>query len=271
MKMINNIQIESVTQLLSAIKEDTKNWTHTGFAKPWFRGHTKTSYKLLPAILRNGNEKYEVKITTKFRLIAPGFSSTPETNRIDQWLFLMQHHRTPTRLLDWSESPLIAAFFATIKASKTYEEISDDAAIFALDPVALNKQSGFDFFPNTWIQSSVLQTIKFAFGTQEEPVDGKRIPYLEYPTAVYPSTIHSRIKSQKGCFTLHGSDRRDFEAIFANRALIKENQLIKYVIPKEKIEGFFSELNDFGITYSNLFPDLDGLAKELKYQFKIVE
>ena len=98
--MINNIQIKSFVQLLSAIIEDNKNWKHTGFAKPWFRGHTKTLYELLPAILRNGDKKYEVEITTKFRFVAPGFSSTPETNRIDQWLFFMQYHRTPTRLLD---------------------------------------------------------------------------------------------------------------------------------------------------------------------------
>jgi hypothetical protein len=33
---------------------------------------------------------------------------------------------------------------------------------------------------------------------------------------------------------------------------------------------FFSEVNDFGITYSTLFPDLDGLAKDLKFRFKIL-
>jgi len=263
---------KSVSQVLEKIKEDTKDWTHNGIGKPWFRGHTRANYKLLPAILRKGNEKYEFEITNLFRLVAPGYSATPETDRIDQWLFLMQHHRVPTRLLDWTESPLIAVFFATIKALELNKEIKEDAAVYALDPIVLNKQSGFDFFPNTWTQNSVLQTIKFAFGTEKEPIyiDGKKISFLEDPIAIYPSIIHSRIKSQKGCFTLHGNDKRDIEAIFSNQSLLKDNRLIKYIIPKEMVIDFFSEVNDFGITYSTLFPDLDGLAKDLKFRFKIL-
>ena len=266
-KTINNL-----FEYLKNINKDTKEWTHNGFAKPWFRGLSNKKYILLPSILRNGNDKFEFQITKKFRLVAPGFGETPETNRIDQWLFLMQHLELPTRLLDWSESPLVAAFFATLKAIYK-NDIKNNASVFAIDPIELNKISiGEEDFPVTWVQNKVLQTIKFAFNTQEEQVfinnQYIKISYSELPIAIYPSTVHSRIKAQKGCFTLHGSDKRDFETIFKD-TLIKRERLIKYIIPKDKIINFHNELNDAGISYSILFPDLDGLAKELKYQFGI--
>ena len=267
--------ISSIQDLLACVADDTKAWTRDGFAKPWFRGVTDARcHKLLPSILRDGNERHEFDLTRKFRLMAPGFGPTPDRDHLDQWLFLMQHHRAPTRLLDWTESPLVAAFFATENAAKK-SAVDQDAAVYALDPMALNRESGVSdksgkaFFPNTWVQSSVLQTIKFAFGTQDELVNGRQIPYLEWPAAIYPSTVHARVTSQRSCFTLHGSDDRDFEAIFCDKSLITNKRLIKYRIPKENVNSVFGELSDLGITNAALFPDLDGLARELKHSFGI--
>jgi len=200
--------------------------------------------------------------------MAPGFGVALETGRLDRWLFLMQHHRAPTRLLDWTESLLVAAFFATEKAAVD-EFVNSDAAVFALDPIALNEAAGLEHFPVTWTQNPIVQTIKFAFGTQDKLVDGKKIKYLEVPSAIYPSTIHARLASQKGCFTLHGADKRDFESIFTGCPLMQEKRLIKYVIPKENVFKIFQEVWDLGITYTTLFPDLDGLAKELRHSFRI--
>lgn len=266
--------ISSIQDLLACVADDTKAWTRDGFAKPWFRGVTDARcHKLLPSILRDGNERHEFDLTRKFRLMAPGFGPTPDRDHLDQWLFLMQHHRAPTRLLDWTESPLVAAFFATENAAKK-SAVDQDAAVYALDPMALNRESdviekGKAIFPNTWVQSSVLQTIKFAFGTQDELVNGKPISYLELPAAIYPSTVHARVTSQRSCFTLHGNDKRDFEAIFRGKSLITEKHLIKYRIPREKVDKVFSELSELGITYASLYPDLDGLARELKHSFRI--
>lgn len=261
--------IDSIHHLISHVADDTKDWIRDGFAKPWFRGVTDAyHHKLLPSVLRGNNKQHEFQLTRKFRLMAPGFGATPETGRLDQWLFLMQHHLAPTRLLDWTESLLAAAFFATEKAAQR-NGVENDAAIYGLDPIALNKESGIDFFPVTWTQGSVLQTIKFAFGTQDEPVDGLRIACLQVPVAIYPSTVHARISSQRSGFTLHGSDDRDFEAVFSDKPLIQEKRLIKYRIPKDSVETVFKQVSELGINYATLFPDLDGLARELRCCFGI--
>jgi hypothetical protein len=264
--------ISSVKELLERVESDTTGWSHSGFAKAWFRGVTDVRYELVPRILRNDNAKHEFDLTKKFRLLARGYGPTPETDRLDEWLFLMQHHGAPTRLLDWSENPLVAAFFAAEHAA-TEINVDRDAAIYALDPVALNKPLVCSTrgapFPYTWVQGPVLQTIKIAFGTEKEPVDGKDMAPLETPIAIYPPTIHARIASQRGCFTLHGSDPLSFEKIVAAQSLITSGYLKKYRVPKEHVPSLFRELSDLGITYASLFPDLDGLSKELRYSFRI--
>lgn len=269
---MNEIPIKNLPDLLEKIRDVTATWTKVGFARPWFRGQSDASNPPLPSIFREGNEIHEFHLSTNFRLVAPDFGLTPETGRIDQWLFLMQHVGLPTRLLDWTESPLAAAFFSTEKAAS--QTIKNDAAIWAIDPIELNTLSGIEDFPNTWAPGSIRQTIQIAWRTKDEPTflpSGERILYktCEYPVAIYPSSVHPRISRQKSCFTLHGTDKRDFETILSNKTITSKSRFIKFVLPKTIIQDIWQELHQIGITYSTIYPDLDGLSKELRVKFGI--
>jgi len=269
--MIIEYWISSISEYLDCIKSNTIDWNKEANIRPWFRGHSNYEYRLIPSILRDGNENKEFEITREFRLRSPGYIETPDRDRIDQWLFLMQHYEVPTRLLDWTESPLFSLYFAARKAERKRIEIEKDATVFVLDPYSLNQNYNIGGFPNTWAQSSsTLQTIKFAFGTQNDPVNGTKIDYLEDPVAIHPLCVDQRIKAQKSCFTLHGNDKRDIVKIFEEKYLIKEKKLFKISIHKEDIQNIYRELDELGITESVLFPSLDGLSKELKYRYDIV-
>jgi hypothetical protein len=115
----------------------------------WWRGQANSSWPLRPAIMRKPYWKYqEPSRTIAFRLRAQTrHHDCPEWKDTASWLFLMQHYGLETRLLDWTESPLVALYFAVADDDAT------DGALFALNPGLLNQLEQPDpnqlFLPTT--------------------------------------------------------------------------------------------------------------------------
>jgi hypothetical protein len=91
----------------------------------WYRGCGKASYDLKPSLYRHQQSRMiedilvlEKDLIARFRQRSIPFHSRVLTDPWE-WLFLMQHYGVPTRLLDWSESPLMALFFAVTSARHT--------------------------------------------------------------------------------------------------------------------------------------------------------
>lgn len=167
----------------------------------------------------------------------------------------MQHHRLPTRLLDWSESPLAALYFAV-----TDPNVSDkDGSLWCLLPTALNKESGMTFDHNLEIP---------AFGTDQD-LDGYLPSKLAaesrsslQPIAVLSVRNSARITAQQGVFTVH---HRDPEAI---NKLGAKKHVWQYKIPTESKEPIRNELSNLGVNALSLFPDLDQVAIKATEAFR---
>lgn len=285
---MNSEPVESVEDFITKVRDGIDHWIRINppVFKPWFRGQSDSKEPPTPSIfhpdLKLKRQQGEFELATNFRLKAQAYSPTPtpETSRIDQWLILMQHHGVPTRLLDWTESPLAGLFFAVSKfVDKPEDEIDSEPGVWVLNPYELNKLSEGELegrlneFPNTWTPPGV-QNFKIPFGTHEiEPYTCPQthtpLTATKYPLAFLPSFIHPRVASQKSCFTIHGIDKSDFEVIGKSTGLIKQKYFLKYHIPKKSVKPIIDDLFSRGVTFTSLFPDLDNLAKDLKYQFSV--
>jgi hypothetical protein len=110
---------------------DRENWA--------FRGHARFDWELQPTIERlkkiynvtgSGAEEY---VKNAFERRAHQYLSDPPARMENlEWLALMRHHGAPTRLLDWTRSPYVAAFFALDEADNKLE-----SAVWAVNVQAL--------------------------------------------------------------------------------------------------------------------------------------
>ena len=166
----------------------------------------------------------------------------------------MQHYRLPTRLLDWTESPLIAAFFASEVCKchdKFPETIEDpDGALFALSPYKLNElKADADrlFMPEDDLAK---QLIAPAF--DRDAVETAKV------IAIRPAEVDVRLMVQLSEFTLNG-----YNSALENLTRTGEF-LMKFRIPSESKLEMRKELKRLGVRLSSIFPDLEHLAEEIR-------
>jgi hypothetical protein len=244
----------------------------TKFEMNWFRGQSKLFGDLTPAIFRPYiwneialafNVEIEQSYYSKFiRKVSSYSTNLPESTNYLEWLFLMQHHGLPTRLLDWSENILVATFFAV------NENPNEDAELWSLLPWKLNEIHGFWGlpYPNNKILKFLSSEMFHNNPTELAKELGLSIT-PNSPMAILPVLKHPRMTGQQSCFTIHPKPDN------CNKIpdLIKEeNMLTRYIIPKDLKSQFIRHLNSLGISYCTLFPDLEGLTKSIKEENKTI-
>ena len=235
----------------------------------WYRGCGARSYALTPGLFRHPTRAgiedlltLEKSLLTSFRHRSlPYLANQPTTDF--EWLFLMQHQAVPTRLLDWTENPYVALFFALSSApivSRTADgtpEYKEDCSVWLLDPAIWNRRSLNRVTFSEGILSAGDELLKgYAPGTDP------RIMNTD-PIALYGVHNSRRIVAQRGVFVVFGKDLHPMEHIFS-AGDYPEPALTKLNIPAAKVADLLKALTSIGVTDSAIYPDLDGLAKEIK-------
>jgi hypothetical protein len=174
----------------------------------------------------------------------------------DAWELLVaaQHHGVPTRLLDWTYSPLVAAHFATLG------EAECDRAIWRLNWKKVHQHFGFPEL------ALLIDDLHELVGR-----DGPFTPWRlinegdsakPFACMIEPPTLDVRISAQAATFTLCSDTRHSFDEFLAKHGL--EKVLTRFVVPKEVSGLVRDQLDMAGMDERRLFPDLDGVSSQLR-------
>ena len=253
---------------------------------PWFRGLASYKYHLTPSLsYMNDDQPHtfdEFWFCEQFRKRAIELNSREiPQDSLDEWLFQMRHYGAPSRLMDWSEGALIALFFAVNEIDK------DDAIVYMLQPFLWNGAVLENYVVPESRDPGIRPYFQLAF-TQDKlrSVNQSDIDIFgRYALAVRPPVINRRMVAQRSVFTVHGSEltlsskERDEELkvdLLKQATIISKNVeesrqgnlLAGIKIDYEAKRSINKELELMGITSYTLFPDLDGLVKELTFKYK---
>jgi hypothetical protein len=208
-----------------------------------YRGVTHEKYDLRPRIGRveiKNNEKLnevELRIFRRFQERSiPYLERQP--NDEWEWLAVAQHHGLPTRLLDWSRNPLVAAYFAVERAilDNELEEHSGNNAIYV-------------FKGRTVITKGNLSNInpKYRVGPFKIVKSEKFVP----------AYVDVRIIVQAGVFTIHPDPTAENP--------FKSEDIEKLIVPYRSRKHWKDRLHILGINRASLFPSLDDLTKHIEW------
>ena len=249
---------------------------------PWFRGVGEESYKLVPSIYRGKgvigwgyNANQAVDMQAEFARRAKPFITRNIPYGAGEYLHLMQHYRFPTRLLDWTEGALIALYFAIrIQISGRKKT----PCVWMLNPSWLNYRND-----KTIRNEATGENKSLVLYTDRDSLENERFPqdrvirdyYLdehnlgELPVAVFPPLIDPRIVAQKSVFTIHGHCKDGFDLLL--RQYPAEAQICKLRISPEMatIESMTKELSMMGMTETTIYPDLEGLSREIQAEYEM--
>jgi hypothetical protein len=252
-------RLESWQEFLEVITDSPySNWA--------FRGQCDASWGLSSKISRylrnfhihpNAWLEQEERILRIFKRKAHHFlREAPDANDEFQWLALMQHHGAPTRLLDFTWSPYVAAFFAL-------ETATGDAAVWALNPV-----------PISYVETQIVKGGRKIFPPRMNPrSEGNLRRYFLKSKVPFiwvgePQVMNLRLIAQSGTFAVTSDLTKPMEEILSGYP-DPRNTLVKFILPCDKIRRRgLRELYRMNITNATLFPDLDGLARSLGYELE---
>lgn len=256
---VENVQINSLDEYIKIVSEYDRGML--------FRGVSNAEFEPIPSIGRiNGKDQigkalcHEYCMLTNFREKSASFIDSPNITKL---AVLAQHHGLPTRLLDWTSSPLVALFFAV---RSNYDR---DSLVYAYFTQNFEFEQKINY--DKYIYScNTDMTEEFRASTDKNILNDRTRVLLEYQDYVIrklgnivyqfpPTCVSDRMHAQSSIFTFHPSPFSP----------LRDGIQATITIPKDIKKRLYMNLEILGIHEFSMFPGLDGLCQWLRQVFPI--
>ena len=251
---------ESWEHLQALLFEGSWNQELGRFRSPCaFRGLSDATYQLDTSLMRLGGPfgQLERHLLRNFKKYA--HRDVVERDSFWHWLSVAQHHGLPTRLMDWTHSPLIATHFATANT----EKFDLDGAVWCV-----NYERTHTLLPSRMkaelhgegANTFTIELLARAVSSLRELDSLSKRPYLLF---IEPPSMDERIVNQFALFSVMSS------ATLGPGTWTTEHPELcrKIVIPATLKWEIRDKLDQSNVTERVLFPGLDGLSCWLHRQY----
>jgi hypothetical protein len=247
----------SWSDVLAALYADSWNPALKRFRSPFaFRGLSRQDHSLSSALVRLAGSvnarRLEMALLRNFRKYA--HTEGMHADSIWDWVALGQHRGLPTRLVDWTYSPLVALHFA----SETPADFDTDGVVWCVNFVEANKRLPARLKRIMLKEGSETLTVDMLtrFATFNDFDALARRPFLVF---MEPPAIDRRILNQFALFSLMSSPTAEMDDWLREHPSLCR----RVIIPAKLKWEIRDKLDQANINERILFPDLDGLSRWL--------
>ena len=231
-----------------------------------YRGMPNVDYDIITSLRRvckHKGKKLERVILSNFTKYAALEDPTIESS-VWRQMILGQHHGLPTRLLDWSFSPLTSLHFAL--SEKNLDDMDKhDCVVWRVDVNELHEMLPEKYQRIMEREQTTVFSLKMLQEACEDPEEYDRDMLGRSMVIVEPPSIEQRIINQYSFFSVIPMDMEDVDEFLKTRT----DKTVRFVIKKEirwQIRDLLDQLN---MSERIVYPGLDGLSRWLARHFYV--